>query len=119
MRDDYQEKLVREDRNIELFNSKAMGIMKDIAGVEATRKNIDNQSKKLKEQLLELCEEYGIEKIDNEFVSIAKVAPSESKTIDLKTLEKSENKLYEDLLHDYPKITKRKGYVKITVKKGN
>lgn len=74
------------------------------------------EEKDLKDKLESLFNEYNLTSFKNDYFSITKVEASESKSIDLKTMEKNERALYDELLKDYPKITKRKAYIRISVK---
>ena len=93
-----------------------MAVMENIALLEKQVKDLQDKQKALKAELEKAMDEYNIQSIDNEFVKITRVEASESKTIDLNKLQEKEPDLYNELLEDYPKITKRKAYVKITVK---
>lgn len=53
----------------------------------------------------------------NEYVTISRKKGSESVSIDYKAFEKAEPKLYEELLADYKKVTKRPASVSYTFKK--
>lgn len=101
---------------IEHFNSAALDVMRNIATLATQKKDIEAQDKAMRDELLSLCEEYGVESIDNEYVKITKVKGSSSVSIDLKKLESKEPELYGELLEDYPKKTERKAYLRITAK---
>lgn len=90
--------------------------MKNIALLEKQVKDLQNKQKTLKADLEKAMDEYNIKSIDNEYLKITRVAESTSTSIDLKALQKKEPALYGELLEDYPKVTTRKAYVKITVK---
>ena len=101
---------------LEISNPRAMELMREIAKTAVAKKTIEDKDKKMREELLAMCEEYGVESIDNEYVKISRVNGSESVSIDLKKLEKNESELYEELLNDYPKKTVRKPYLRIVAK---
>lgn len=104
------------ENNLIEFEEHALGAMKKIADVNKEMKQlkeIDAQNRKYVEDLME---EYGVKSIDNDFVKIAYVEPTESTSVDIKLLEKKEPELHQELLEDYPKVTKRKGYARITAK---
>jgi len=101
---------------IQVFENKYMAVMAELSAIEQQRKIIEKKAKEIKAELEKAMDEYNIQSIDNEFVKITRVEASESKTIDLNKLQEKEPDLYNELLEDYPKITKRKAYVKITVK---
>ena len=52
----------------------------------------------------------------DETITISYSKPSQSVSIDLKKLETKEPELYEDLLKDYEKVTKRSGSYRYTFK---
>lgn len=101
---------------IERMSPRAMELMRGIAQIAKSKKEIEAKDAAMRDELLALCEEYGVEKIDNEYVRISRVAGSESVSIDLKKLQAEEGQLYDDLLADYPKKTVRKAYIRITAK---
>ncbi len=69
-----------------------------------------------KSELLEAMQNHDIKSIDNEFMKVTTVAASESTSIDMKAFEKAEPVEYAQLKEDYPKVTKRKASLRITVK---
>ena len=79
---------------------------------------LDNQEKDIKAKLEKAMDEYSIKKIENEYITITRVAENPGKkTVDLDKMKKEEPDLYGDLLKDYPKVTgKKKGYVMFKVK---
>jgi len=99
-----------------VFENKYMAVMANIALLEKQVKEITEKQKSLKAELEAAMDEYNIKSIDNEYLKITRVAESTSTSIDLKALQKKEQALYRELLEDYPKVTVRKAYVKITVK---
>lgn len=101
---------------IQAFENKYMMVMANIASLEKQVKKLQDRQKSLKEELEKAMDEYNIQSIDNEYVKITRIEASETVSIDLKELQKKEPELYNELLKDYPKVTKRKAYVRITVK---
>lgn len=102
--------------SLEKFNNEGLALMQGVANVLKQKKEIEAQEKKLKANLLDLMEEYKIKSVDNEFLKITYVDGSESVSIDLKALEAREPDLYNELLKDYEKTTKRKASIRITVR---
>ena len=98
------------------FEEQGLPIMQHLAEVSKEKKRLDAIDKDNKQRLEQLMEEYGIKSFDNDFVKIAYVEPTESISVDIKLLEKKEPELHQELLEDYPKVTKRKGYARITAK---
>lgn len=103
---------------IQAFNEKYLAVMKGFANLKVEIKRLQDEEKKVKEQLEQVMDEYSIKSIDNRYVRITRIAPNAGKiVIDLDALKKEEPELYEELLADYPTVTgKKKGYVKIDVK---
>lgn len=101
---------------LERFNEQALSVMKNIAHFAKRKSEIEAKDKALRDELLKLCEEYGVESVDNEFVKISYVKGSESVSVDLKQLQSKEPDLYSELLEDYPKKSVRKPYMRIVAK---
>ena len=104
------------ENNIVLFEQKALVFFNRLAEYKAVRKKMDAEEKKLTAAIETAMAEYNIKSFKNDVVTITRVDPTESRTIDVKALEQKENGLYLELLADYPKITKREGYIRIQVK---
>lgn len=105
-----------KDTQIQVFENQHMQVFQQLAQVTKTKKELEEQEKKFKEQLEKAMDEHGIKSIDNQYLKITRVAESSSKSIDLKALEKEEPKLYGELLEDYPKVTNKKAYLTFKVK---
>mgnify|MGYP004701299911 CR=1 FL=1 len=99
------------------FDHKYMSDMEGYAVIDREIKNLTEKRNVFRDNLLEAMEKYDVKSIDNDIVKITRVNPSESTTVDLKKFEKQEPVDYAQLIEDYPKITKRKGSIRITVKK--
>ena len=99
-----------------LFEQNQLDVMRKLSELNAEKKRIDALDAELRDKLVKAMDDYGIVNFKNDYVSITKVDATESVTVDLKKLEEKEPECYEGLIADYPKVTKRKGYVKITVK---
>ena len=101
---------------VKVFENKYLTVMAEIAALHKQEKELAAKNKELKTELEKAMNEHNIKSIDNEFLKITRVEASETKTIDLNAMKKKEPDLYEDLIEDYPKVTKRKAYVRFTVK---
>ena len=108
------------DAEIVAFEKQYLAAFEELATLEKAKKAAEEKSKDIRSKIEAAMNEYGITKIDNEYVSITWIKENPGKeTIDLDAFKKEEPKEYEDRLADYPKITgKKKAYVKITVKGG-
>jgi len=102
--------------NVTSFENKYLAVMAEIQALTKQEKEYAAKVKDLKVGLEKAMDEHNIKSIDNEFLKITRVAPSESTSIDLKAMKEKEPDLHEELLEDYPKVTKRKAYVRFTVK---
>lgn len=101
---------------LELFEEKSLSFAKGLKALKEEKEKLEDEEKKLKKAIEDLFNEYDLKSFKNDYFSISRVSESESVSIDLKALEKKENKLYEELVNDYPKITKRKAYIRISLK---
>lgn len=101
---------------LEIFEDKSLIIAQSLKSLKDKKEKIEKEEKDLKDKLENLFNEYNLKSFKNDYFSITKVEESESKSIDLKSMEKKEPELYGELLEDYSKITKRKGYIRISVK---
>lgn len=104
------------NNEVQVFEQQHMQVFKQLADITKAKKQIEDQEKKVKEQLEKAMDEYDIKSIDNQYLKITRVNGSTSTSIDLKALEKEEPKLYSELLEDYPKVTTKKSYLTFKVK---
>lgn len=104
------------ENNLVEFEEQGIEAMKKIAEVSKEMKRLKVIEAENKKYLEDLMEDYDIKSIDNDFVKITYVEPTEATSVDIKLLEKKEPELHQELLEDYPKVTKRKGYARITAK---
>lgn len=101
---------------LKIFEDKSLIIAQSLKSLKDKKEKIEKEEKDLKKTLEDLFNEYELKSFKNDYFTISKVEASESKSIDLKSMEKKEPELYEELLEDYPKVTKRKSYIRISVK---
>ena len=94
------------------FDSRHIELFRGIKEIELAKAAIEDKEKKLKDDLLKAMEENNVFSIDNEFVKVTKVDETESVTFDSKRFKEDDPFTY-DL---YTKVSKRKAYIKITVK---
>ena len=99
-----------------LFEQNQLDVMRKLSELNAEKKRIDALDSELRDKLVKAMDDYGIVNFKNDYVSITKVDATESVSVDLKALEKAEPDCYKGLIEDYPKVTKKKAYVRITVK---
>lgn len=101
---------------LQVFEEKSLVLAKGLKALKTEKERLEKEEEDLKDNLERLFNEYGLKSFKNDYFSITRVADSESKFINLKDMEKKEPGLYAELLEDYPKVTKRKGYIRISVK---
>ena len=89
--------------------SLAMNLLTDLV---LKQKTIEEQSKKLKEQLLAAMGKYGVKKIENEHVIITYVAPTTRTSMDTTKLKKERP----DIVEAYSKVSNVASSVRVTVK---
>lgn len=102
--------------DLTLFNTNYLATMQRIADLETTIKELEDTKEKVRKELLQAMEYYGLRSIDNDILTMTVVAPSVSTTIDTKAIRISEPDTYEDLLEKYPKVTERRQSLRIKVK---
>lgn len=106
-----------ENNQVQVFEQQHMQVFKQLADITKTKKQLEDQEKKVKADLEKAMDAYDIKSsIDNQFLKITRVNGSTSTSIDLKALEEKEPKLYGELLEDYPKVTTKKSYLTFKVK---
>lgn len=105
-----------EQNNVVLFEQKHLEQFKKLGELKKEQDRLAKIEADVKSELEKAMDDYDIVSFSNEYVTISRVAPSQSVSVDLKQLETKEPSLYKDLLHDYPKVTNKKGYIRISVK---
>lgn len=80
------------------------------------KKKLEAKEKELKEQIEVKLIDSNESKIENDDIKIALVPETETTTFDMTAFKKQENELYNALFNDYQKTSKRKAYLKVTVK---
>lgn len=98
------------------FEQNNIALFKDLKLLDDNIKELQDKQKKYKDELVKQMEQYNVKSIDNDFVKVTYVAPTQSISVDLKSFKEKEPEEYDMLLNDYPKVTNRKGYVRIKVK---
>lgn len=81
-------------------------LLNQLHDLDIQKKSIDEQISKIKETLEK--DYLTTEGYKNEIVTISYSSASETTSIDLKQLEEKEPDLFNDLIKDYKKVTKRK-----------
>lgn len=81
----------------------------------ANFKKIEEQYKTMKDKLYQLMEEYDIKKWETDKVIFTRIPPTVSKTFDTARFKKE----HPEIVEQYQKESKKKGYVKISLKEAN
>ena len=94
------------------FQSKEVVLINTISSIESQKKALEEQSKTMREKLLEAMEQYGVKKFENDILSVTYVAATTRTTIDSTKLKKEMPKIAEQ----FSKTSDVKSSIKITVK---
>lgn len=92
--------------------SEAIVRMTNLRDVLIQKKKMEESEKKLKAEIKEVLDKYGVKSISTPVLKITNVEGSKSTTIDLDAFKKLEPETYAKLLKDYPKVTTRASYLK-------
>jgi len=109
-------KMSNEKNEVQVFEQQHLEVFQQLATITKTKKQLEEQEKKVKEDLEKAMDAYDIKSIDNQFLKITRVNGSTSTSVDLKLMQEKEPKLYGELLEDYPKVTTKKSYLTFKVK---
>lgn len=101
-----------EETALATMQTEAAGIIKSISALILQRKQIDEQEKEMRIQLMAAMEKYGVKSFENEDVKFTYVAPTTRTTIDSTKLKKD----LPDVAAKYSKTSNVSASVKITVK---
>ena len=104
------------DNKLTLFENKYMATMQNIADLEKTITQLEDTKKKVREELKQAMEFYGLRSVDNDILTMTLVAPSVSTTIDTTTLRREDPDTYDRLIEVYPKKTERKASIRMKIK---
>ena len=90
---------------------------KGLARLAKQKKRIEEKEKEIKSGIMDAMVSYGVKSFKNDLITLTLVPGSTTETIDLNALQNREPELYEELLADYPKKTRREPYVRFTLPK--
>lgn len=102
--------------NMIMFTNGYLAQMERLADLEKTKKEMEDTSKRIRKELLEAMKYYNLMAVDNDYITITRVAPSSSLSINSKALKLAEPDLYFELEEKYPKLTERAESIRIKVK---
>lgn len=98
------------------FGERQLAAFKALSELTTQKKRLEEQEAEIKAAIVEAMDHYGVKSFKNDYITLTRVPESVSETVDLKALQNAEPELYEELLGDYKKVTKRAEYVRMTVK---
>lgn len=101
-----------EGNEIVAFESNALSIIQSIADIASKKKELEDQDKKMREQLEAAMELYNVKSFENDLVKITYVEPTTRTSVDSAKLKKK----YPDVYTECSKVSEVKGSVRITVK---
>ena len=99
-----------------VFSDKYLATMQRYADLENTIKELEDTKKKVRAEIQEAMEFYGVRSFENEILKLTLVAPSVSTTIDTSALRISDPDTYDRLIEVYPKKTERKQSLRVTIR---
>lgn len=100
--------------NLVAFEEQHLAAMKELARMDARKKKLEEQIEEAKRGIMSAMETYGVTGFSNDILTISYVPENTIESIDLKQLQNNEPELYEDLLRDYRKVSKRQAYVRFS-----
>lgn len=92
-----------------MFNTERLKEIKEL------KDKLEAEEKEIKEEMLEELKKLGKDNYKDEYAELSVIAPTQSVSIDARAIEKKDAELYVKLMNDYPKVTKRAGYLKVKV----
>ena len=98
------------------FNDKYTATMQRYADLETIIKELEDTKKKVRAEIQEAMEFYGIRSFENDILKLTLVAPSVSTTIDTSALQINDPDTYDSLIEVYPKKTERKQSLRVTIR---
>ena len=101
-----------ESTAMQVFNNKAMVLMKNIAELDKRKKALETQDKEVREALKKTMDEFGIKSFENDILKVTFVAETTRTSIDSAKLKKD----YPEIAEKYSKTSKVSASVRIAVK---
>ena len=103
---------VIEENQMVVFQSAVLKLTQTIANIATQKKALEEEDKKMREELEKAMSDYGVTNFENEFVKITHVDPTTKVTVDSKKLKAEHPEIYREC----SKVSNVSGYVKISVK---
>ena len=83
--------------------------------IKELKDRLEAEEKEIKAEMLEELKKLGKDNYKDEYAELSVIAPTQSVSIDARAIEKKDAELYVKLMSEYPKVTKRAGYLKVKV----
>lgn len=83
--------------------------------IKELKDKLEAEEKEIKSEMLEELKKLGKDNYKDEYAELSIIAPTQSVSIDAKAIEKKDAELYVKLMNDYPKVTKRAGYLRVKI----
>lgn len=109
--EDCSEREVITDELVQ-FQSATPDVIQKIGNLMQMKKQLDEQEKQLKEQLVKAMEAYGVKSFENEEIKLTYVAPTTRTSLDSTRLKKD----HPDIAEEYTKVSNVSASVRVTVK---
>lgn len=94
------------------FESAGAVVIQKIGTLMRLKKELEDQEKQLKEQLVKAMEAYGVKSFENDLIKMVYVAPTTRSTVDSAKLKKD----HPELVKQYTKTSDVSASVRVTVK---
>lgn len=106
------------NNKVALFEQKNMMAFIELHNIEQQKKELDARDKEIREIITKGMEENGIDSIDNDYVKITYIPPTDGKPkLDEKAWRAEDPEGYNKVFSLYNKMSgAKKGYVRITVR---
>ena len=101
-----------EETGLMTFKEQQIAVLQQIADLVTTKKQLEEQEKKLKDKLKEAMERCNIKKFDSDILKITYIAATTATSIDSAKLKKK----YPAIADECSKTSKKSAYIKVEVK---
>ena len=92
-----------------MFNTERLKEIKEL------KDRLEAEEKEIEAEMLDELKKLGKDNYKDEYAELSVVAATQTVSTDAKAIEKADAELYLTLLKDYPKVTKRAGYLRVKV----
>ena len=101
-----------EETGLMTFKEQQIAVLQQIADLVTTKKQLEEQEKKLKDKLKEAMERCSIKKFDSDILKITYIAATTATSIDSAKLKKK----YPAIADECSKTSNKSAYIKVEVK---